>query len=84
MTAVTERDEAASTVPVHAATCPLCHTVAANVTAAHLAAGSGWRCATCDQRWDAARPATVAAYALYVAERARLSPPAPPEGSRQA
>jgi hypothetical protein len=64
-------DRPRSTVPPHPATCPLCHAVAADVTAAHLAAGSGWRCATCDQRWDAARLATVAAYARFVAERAR-------------
>ena len=59
------------TIPVHAATCPLCHTVAAGVTATDLASGAGWRCAVCDQRWDAARLETVAAYARFVAERAR-------------
>ena len=52
-------------------TCPLCHTVAAGVTEAGLIAGTGWRCATCDQRWDAARLAAVAGYAQFVADRAR-------------
>ena len=52
-----------------AATCPLCHTVN-SLTDAALVAGGGWRCATCGQRWDAARLATVAAYARYVAARA--------------
>ncbi len=60
----------------HPATCPLCHTVAAAVTEADLAAGLGWRCATCDQRWDAPRLATVAAYARYVADRGKLTLPA--------
>ena len=35
-----------------------------------LAAGAGWHCATCGQRWDAGRLETVAAYARYVAGRA--------------
>jgi len=59
----------------HPATCPLCHTVAASVSETDLAAGLGWRCATCDQRWDAARLATVAAYARYVADRGRPTRP---------
>jgi len=50
-------------------TCPLCHTAAPTVSAADLASGLGWRCGTCDQRWDAVRLATVAAYAQFVAER---------------
>jgi hypothetical protein len=54
-------------------TCPLCHTVAAGVTDAGLSAGTGWRCATCDQRWDAARLTAVAGYAQFVADRARLA-----------
>ena len=53
----------------HAGACPLCHTVD-SITAATLAAGGGWHCATCGQRWDAARLETVAAYARYVADRA--------------
>jgi hypothetical protein len=59
-------------VPSHPATCPLCHTVATEMTAADLASGRGWRCRTCDQRWDAPRLATVAAYARY--EASRLGP----------
>jgi transcription elongation factor Elf1 len=50
-------------------TCPLCHTVD-SVTAAVLAAGGGWRCAVCDQRWDSARLESVAAYTRFVADRA--------------
>lgn len=53
----------------HHATCPLCHATDA-ITEAALAAGEGWRCATCGQRWDAARLETVAAYERYVANRA--------------
>ncbi len=52
-----------------AATCPLCHTVESAMSEATLAAGGGWRCSVCGQRWDAARLATVAAYAQYVASR---------------
>ena len=59
------------TIP-HPATCPLCHTIAREISAEDVASGRGWRCTTCDQRWDAARLATVAAYALYVADRAIL------------
>ena len=50
------------------ATCPLCRTVN-SLTDAALVAGGGWHCATCGQRWDAERLATVAAYARYVAAR---------------
>jgi hypothetical protein len=53
--------------------CPLCHTEAPGVSAADLGSGSGWRCVTCHQWWDATRLATVAAYASYVAERERVS-----------
>ena len=49
--------------------CPLCHTVNTTVTEATLTAGGGWHCTTCGQRWDAARLATVAAYARFVAAR---------------
>ena len=52
----------------HPATCPLCHTVDA-ITAVRLAAGEGWLCTTCGQRWDSARLETVAAYARFVASR---------------
>ena len=50
-----------------AVTCPLCYTVDSTVTEPALAAGGGWRCSICGQRWDAARLATVKAYAQYVA-----------------
>jgi hypothetical protein len=56
----------------HPATCPLCHTIASEFSAEDVASGLGWRCTTCGQRWDAARLATVAGYALYVAGRATL------------
>ena len=49
------------------ATCPLCHTKA-SLTDEDVEAGGDWRCATCGQRWDADRLATVAAYAVWVAE----------------
>jgi hypothetical protein len=52
-----------------AATCPLCHTVN-SLTDAALVAGGGWHCATCGQRWDAQRLATMATYARFVAARA--------------
>ena len=48
-------------------TCPLCHTVDHTVTPAALAIGASWSCLRCSQRWDAARLATAAAYARYVA-----------------
>jgi ribosomal protein L37AE/L43A len=55
-----------------AATCPLCHTVD-SLTEAALAAGGGWHCRTCGQRWDAARLATVVAYTRYLADRAAVA-----------
>lgn len=51
------------------ATCPLCHTTDASLTADALKTGGNWRCVRCGQRWDAARLATVAAYTAWVAER---------------
>jgi hypothetical protein len=57
----------------YAASCPLCHTVADGVSSADIASGTAWRCVICDLRWDAARLDTVAAYARYVDERARLT-----------
>jgi hypothetical protein len=48
-------------------TCPLCHTVDTTVTGETVAAGAGWHCTMCGQRWDADRLATVASYAQYVA-----------------
>src|SRR4029434_3167204 len=56
----------AATVAVDLAlpiTCPLCHTAAPTVSAADLASGLGWRCGTCDQRWDAAAFAAGVGYA---------------------
>jgi len=61
------------TVIAPVAICPLCHTVD-SITEEAVATGGGWRCKTCGQRWDAARLATVAAYAQYVASRAALAP----------
>ena len=51
------------------ATCPLCHTIEMALSNEALAAGGGWRCSICDQRWDAPRLATVAAYAAWALER---------------
>jgi hypothetical protein len=50
----------------------LCHTIASEISAEDVASGRGWRCKTCHQRWDGARLATVAAYALFVAGGAIL------------
>jgi hypothetical protein len=51
------------------ATCPLCHTTNASLSNDALAAGEGWRCIRCGQRWDARRLATVAAYAAWALDR---------------
>ena len=50
------------------ATCPLCHMAEATMADGAVEKGGGWRCARCGQRWDAARLATVGAYAAWVAE----------------
>jgi predicted Zn finger-like uncharacterized protein len=55
---------------LRSALCPMCHT-SANVTQAAIEAGGDWRCVRCGQRWDAARLATVAAYAEWVDDRER-------------
>lgn len=55
------------------ATCPLCHTIDMSLSNEALAAGGGWRCTICDQRWDAPRLATVAAYAAWALERETVS-----------
>ena len=55
------------------ATCPLCHTIERSLSDDALAAGGGWRCTMCDQRWDAPRLATVAAYAVWERERETMS-----------
>jgi hypothetical protein len=44
--------------------CPMCHTVAAAMTASALAAGGYWLCVRCGQEWAAHRLATNAAYRL--------------------
>ena len=55
------------------ATCPLCHTIDMSLSNDALASGGGWRCTICDQRWDAPRLATVAAYAAWALERETVS-----------
>jgi hypothetical protein len=55
------------------ATCPLCHTIEMSLSEDALAAGGGWRCTICGQRWDAPRLATVAAYAVWALERETVS-----------
>lgn len=55
------------------ATCPLCHTIDGSLSDEALAAGGGWRCTICGQRWDAPRLATVAAYAVWARERETMS-----------
>jgi predicted CXXCH cytochrome family protein len=52
------------------ATCPLCHTAHASVSAASLQTGESWTCLRCGQTWTAARLKTVAAYERYVAAHA--------------
>lgn len=49
-------------------TCPLCHTLDRTVTSDTLRDGAAWSCTRCGQKWTAARLATAAAYAQYVAE----------------
>jgi transcription elongation factor Elf1 len=51
------------------ATCPLCHTADSRVTTLAVSGGAAWHCARCGQRWDALRLETVAAYAVWLAER---------------
>jgi ribosomal protein L37AE/L43A len=50
-----------------ARTCPLCHTEDPTITNEALIAGGAWGCVRCGQTWSAARIATAAAYADYVA-----------------
>jgi ribosomal protein L37AE/L43A len=52
-------------------TCPLCHT-SATLAQSALKAGGDWRCVRCGQRWDAARLATVAAYAAWTIDHDRV------------
>jgi hypothetical protein len=53
----------------------LCSTVDAAVTDQALAAGGSWRCRICGQNWTAARLATAAAYAAWVAAREKRYDP---------
>ena len=53
------------------ATCPMCHT-SATLSQSALEAGGDWRCVRCGQHWDAARLATVAAYAAWIVDRDRI------------
>jgi predicted Zn finger-like uncharacterized protein len=55
-----------------AAMCPMCHT-SASVAQSTIEAGGEWRCVRCGQHWDAARLATVAAYAGWVGDRERTA-----------
>jgi hypothetical protein len=52
-------------------TCPLCHT-RATLSQSAIAAGGDWPCIRCGQRWDAARLATVAAYAAWNVDHDRV------------
>src|SRR5689334_23356717 len=56
---------------LRSAMCPLCHT-SASVTQGAIEAGGDWRCVRCGQHWDAARLATVAAYAEWAGDRSRV------------
>jgi len=47
--------------------CPMCHTL----TQSARDTGGAWRCVRCGQSWNAERLATVAGYAVWVAERDR-------------
>jgi len=53
-----------------AATCPSCHTADLTLTDSAVAAGADWRCRRCGQQWDAGRLTKVAAYEVWVSERA--------------
>ncbi len=53
------------------AACPMCHTPA-SLTQNAIEAGGDWRCVRCGQRWDAARLATVAAYAEWTLSHDRV------------
>jgi hypothetical protein len=48
------------------ATCPLCHTVDAAMTASALTAGGYWLCTRCGQEWDARRLAVRVAYTEFI------------------
>lgn len=52
------------------ATCPSCHTEDVSITNLAVSAGAGWRCARCGSRWQARRLAAVAAYSVWLSQRA--------------
>ena len=52
--------------------CPMCHT-STTLTQSAIEAGGEWQCVRCGQYWDAARLATVAAYAAWTADRDRVA-----------
>ena len=52
------------------ATCPSCHTADLTITDSAVATGADWRCRRCGQQWDGSRLAKVAAYDVWVSERA--------------
>ena len=55
------------------AKCPLCHTADLRVTNLAVSGGADWHCTRCGQGWDALRLATVAAYAVWLAEHTAAS-----------
>ena len=55
------------------ATCPSCHTEDPSMTNLAVSAGADWQCWRCGSRWNAVRLATVAAYAVWVAEHTAAS-----------
>ena len=56
---------------VRLATCPMCHT-SATLSLSALEDGGEWQCVRCGQHWDAARLATVAAYAAWSVDYDRV------------
>jgi transcription elongation factor Elf1 len=74
-TLVTPRPSVIAASPVEPelvglATCPSCHTEDQSLTKLAVSTGAYWQCGQCGSRWDARRLATVAAYAVWVSERA--------------
>ena len=59
---------------LRSAACPMCH-VSAALSGSALEAGADWRCVRCGQHWDAARLATVAAYAAWTVNHDRVAGP---------
>lgn len=50
------------------AICPNCHTTD-SVTMTAVSAGATWKCARCQQQWNARRLVAVAAYTAWMASR---------------